>query len=224
MQNLLELLKHPLKSEADLLLRCRVIEGYTLAHLAMVLGGSIPPDPLKRKGWVGQAVELALGASAKSKAIPDFSELDIELKTIPINHKGKPCESTFVTSIALLTIHKAQWKTSLCYRKLKRVLWLPIEADVAIPFAQRRIGQAFLWSPSEKEEGILSQDWLELSTMIGTGRLHEINASNGQYLQVRPKAANAQSLCFGFDEYGKKVLTLPRGFYLRRRFTQSLFP
>jgi len=58
--------------------------------------------------------------------------------------------------------------------------------------------------------------------MISTGRLAEINAGMGQYLQVRPKAANSKSLCYGFDETGNKVLTLPRGFYLRSTFTASI--
>ena len=58
--------------------------------------------------------------------------------------------------------------------------------------------------------------------MISTGQLAEIDATRGEYLQVRPKAANGQSLCYGLDEAGNKVLTLPRGFYLRRRFTQTI--
>ncbi len=58
--------------------------------------------------------------------------------------------------------------------------------------------------------------------MIGTGHLDEINGRIGLYLQVRPKAANAKSLCYGFDSEGNKVLTLPRGFYLRSLFTEQI--
>src|SRR5437870_5691279 len=106
--------KQALKSEAELLARCQAIEGYSLMQLAALLGCNIPPDPLKRKGWAGQAIEVALGATAGSKARPDFCGLGVELKTLPINHLGKPAESTFVTSISLLTIHKESWSTSLC--------------------------------------------------------------------------------------------------------------
>ena len=52
--------------------------------------------------------------------------------------------------------------------------------------------------------------------------LAEIDASMGEYLQVRPKAANGKSLCYGFDEVGNKILTLPRGFYLRSSFTMTV--
>ena len=177
---------------------------------------------LQRKGWTGQAIEKALGTTAGNRAGPDFCALGVELKTLPINHLGKPAESTFVTSIPLLTIHQEHWHSSQCYAKLKRVLWLPIEGEHDIPFQHRRIGPAVLWSPSSEEETILSNDWMELSFMISSGKLAEIDASMGDYLQVRPKAANGKSLCYGVDEQGNKVLTLPRGFYLRSRFTATI--
>ncbi len=214
--------KMPLKSEEELLVRCKAIEGLSFLQLATQLGIFIPADPIKRKGWLGQAIELALGATAGNKSIPDFSGLGIELKTLPINQLGKPAESTFVTSIPLLTIQHESWETSQCYTKLKRVLWLPVEGDKSIDFPHRRIGRAILWSPSFEEENTLRKDWLDLTLLINTGRLAEISASMGEYLQVRPKAAHGKSLCYGFDEVGNKTLTLPRGFYLRSRFTMTL--
>ncbi len=201
---------------------CQAIEGLSFAQLAARLDLHIPDNPSQRKGWVGQAIELVLGANAGSLAQPDFLNLGVELKTLPINHLGKPAESTFVTTIPLLTVHKQVWKTSPCFAKLRRVLWLSIEGDVRIPFRHRRIGRGLLWSPTAEVEAALANDWYELTSMIGTGMLDEINASMGQYLQVRPKAANAKSLCYGFDAIGNKILTLPRGFYLRSRFTGML--
>jgi DNA mismatch repair protein MutH len=183
----------------------------------------IPKQPSRRKGWAGQAIELALGTTAGTKALPDFNHLGIELKSIPFNEAGRPSESTFVTSIPLLSVHHQTWLESTCYHKLRRVLWMPIEGAKQIPFEQRRLGQAILWSPSVEEEAILARDWLDLTTMIGTGKLEEIDASMGDYLQVRPKAAHGRSLCYGYDSEGNKVLTLPRGFYLRSKFTETIF-
>lgn len=216
------LVNHPPQSETELLQRCHAIEGLSFAQLATHLNIVVPDNPLQRKGWAGQAIEMALGANGGSLQRPDFNELGIELKTLPINHLGKPSESTFVTTIPLLTVHKQEWPTSQCFSKLKRVLWLSVEGDVGIPFLHRRIGGGLLWSPSPEQEAILANDWSELTLMIGTGKLAEINAGMGQYLQVRPKAANAKSVCYGFDEAGNKILTLPRGFYLRSSFTGSL--
>lgn len=212
----------PPRDEQELLDRASAIAGISLGQLASRVGAFSPYDQLHDKGWAGQLLETALGANAASKPEPDFSDLAIELKTLPLNKRGKPKESTFVCTIALLGVQDSIWEDSLVCRKLSRVLWIPIEAESAIPLAQRRIGSAILWSPSPEQERILRQDWQELIDLIVMGRLSEINGKRGQYLQVRPKAANARSLCWGVGETGARVLTLPRGFYLRTRLTVQL--
>lgn len=209
-------------SEAELLARCQEIEGLSFAQLSLELNLIIPHEANQRKGWIGQAIELALGADARNKASPDFQTLSIELKTIPIASNGKPAESTFITSIPLLTIHQEQWHSSQCYSKLKRILWVPIEGDKIIPYSQRRIGRAVLWSPNANQEAILADDWNHLTLLISTGQLEILDASAGIYLQVRPKAANGKALCYATDLKGNKVQTLPRGFYLRSLFTNSI--
>src|SRR5689334_2104627 len=101
-----------LNSEAELEARCQQIEGLSFLQLASFLQLTIPAEKQRRKGWAGLAIELALGASAGSKSLPDFTTLGIELKTLPLNEKGSPAESTFVTSIPLLKIQQQQWLTS----------------------------------------------------------------------------------------------------------------
>lgn len=210
------------QTEEELLQLCQGIEGLTFAQLGLSLGLSIPSNPNHRKGWVGQAIELALGTDAGNKALPDFQTLGIELKTLPLSALGKPSESTFVTSIPLLTIHNQTWKNSQCYAKLKRLLWIPIEGDKSIAYPQRRIGRGFIWSPTALQEEILAADWNYLSLQISTGQLESLDARAGTYLQVRPKASDSRALCYCFDAEGNKVQTLPRGFYLRSLFTQQL--
>ena len=209
-------------NEEVLLARCAEVEGLTFAALAARLGIDIPFMPSQRKGWLGSALEVVLGTTAGTAPKPDFHHLGIELKTLPMGAQGRPQESTFVTSINLRTIHEETWETSQCYSKLKRVLWIPVEGDKKIAFEHRRIGRGFLWSADATAIKILENDWHELSFMLGRGKLADVDASMGTYLQVRPKAANAQALCYGFDETGKKILTLPRGFYLRPSFTAKM--
>ncbi|CAM3012294.1 DNA mismatch repair endonuclease MutH [Legionella worsleiensis] len=213
---------NPPTTECELLARSNAIQGLSFVQLSMALKLSIPANPVHRKGWVGMALELALGTDANNKAEPDFQQLGIELKTLPIARSGRPAESTFVTSIPLLTVHHQKWKSSQCYAKLKRVLWLPVEGDKNIPFEHRRIGKGFLWSPNDDEERILSADWNYLTAQISTGNLEQINATVGTYLQIRPKAATGKCLCFSYDADGNKVKTLPRGFYLRTVFTNQI--
>lgn len=213
---------NPPRTEDELIARCASIQGFSFYQLSMTLGLTIPSTSAQRKGWTGMALELVLGTDANNKSAPDFQELGVELKTLPIGKSGKPSESTFVTSIPLLTIHQQNWQGSQCYAKLKRVLWLPIEGDRDIPFEQRRIGCGFLWSPDEHEEKVLAADWNYLTAQISTGQLETIDATVGEYLQIRPKGANGKSLCYAYDELGTKIQTLPRGFYLRSKFTSKI--
>jgi len=185
--------------------------------------GSVPPVELvKAKGWAGQLLERALGASAASRAEPDFQHLGVELKSLPVDARGRPRESTFVCTIALSEIGDVEWESSRVWRKLRRVLWLPIEADRRLLPAERRVGEPLLWSPSAEEKSALRFDWEELSGLMGRGAVEAITGHLGKWLQVRPKAANGQARRRALDADGVGFATLPRGFYLRAAFTARL--
>jgi DNA mismatch repair protein MutH len=211
----------PPLSEKILLESASEIAGKTLQQIANQQGLTTPDDQLHHEGWVGQLLELSLGATASSRPEPDFQHIGIELKTLPLNRSGSPKESTFVCAINLSKI-ESRWEESLVKHKLSRVLWIPIEADPEIPLAARRIGSAILWSPDEKQESSLKCDWQELMEMIAMGELEQITAHQGKYLQVRPKAANTRALTKGTDSEGEEILTLPRGFYLRTSLTRQI--
>ena len=211
----------PPLSEKELLESASEIAGMTLQQIANQQNLETPDNQLHHKGWVGQLLESSLGATAGSLPEPDFQHIGVELKTLPLNRSGSPKESTFVCAINLTSI-EPDWENSLVKHKLSRVLWLPIEADPDIPLAARRIGSAILWSPNEKQETMLRLDWEELMEMVNIGELERITAHQGQYLQVRPKAANAKALRKGFNNEGEEILTLPRGFYLRTSFTKQI--
>ncbi len=210
------------KNEQELLERCHQIAGLSFAQLASRHGLSIPEHSLQRKGWLGQLIELALGTNAGNQSLPDFIHLGIELKTLPLSITGRVSESTFLCTIPLLSFHEQQWENSSCLSKLKKILWVPVEGDKSIPYAHRRIGQAILWSPDEKALRILRADWEYFNDMISLGRLEEIDARHGEYLQIRPKGANARSLVNAYGAGGQQIKTLPRGFYLRSSFTQTV--
>lgn len=210
------------QSESELLERARQIAGMTLGQLATQLDEVVPRSLNHAKGWIGQLLEKHLGATAGNLPEPDFQHLDIELKTLPVNAQGLPRESTYVCTVPLNDNHDLNWEQSWVRHKLKRVLWVPVEAESSIPIAQRHVGQALLWSPSVEQEMVLKQDWEELMDMVCTGQLDNISARQGTYLQIRPKAANARSLMKTADESGNPTLTLPRGFYLRTCFTQQI--
>lgn len=201
--------------------RAGALAGRTLRDIAVEAGLVVPPDQLRMKGWVGELIERCLGADAESLSEPDFRAIGVELKTVPLNARGLPAESTYVCVVPLGS-DPAQWELSNVRRKLSRVLWMPVEADPQLALPARRVGSAFLWSPDASEEAALRADWEELTGMIAVGELDSVTARHGQCLQVRPKAANARSLTPAADRDGAPGRTLPRGFYLRARFTGSI--
>ena len=206
----------------ELIQRGQNIAGLTLGEIANNLNIQIPKDLKKNKGWAGLLLENVLGASASTKAEPDFPHLGVELKSLPINRHGKPLESTFVCVAPLVGLTGSTWSTSYIRYKLAKVLWVPIIAEREIPIADRIVGTPFLWQPSEEEDHLLSQDWQELTDMIVLGNVENIQGKHGQVLQLRPKAANSQAKTKAFDKHGRPFMTLPRGFYLKAHFTQQL--
>ena len=209
-------------SEQELLDRCYQLAGLTLAELAAMHRIELPVDLRREKGIVGQLLEVALGASAGSKAEPDFPHLQIELKTIPVDEQGRPLESTYVCVAPMTGFTVERFEDSWVYRKLSRVLWVPVLASRQIPLQQRVIGRAFLWQPTEQELAILRQDWEELMELLRLGKLSQIKGQHGTALQLRPKGANSQARTNALDEDGATVQALPRGFYLKTSFTSTL--
>jgi DNA mismatch repair protein MutH len=212
----------PPKTQQELMQRVQEIAGYTLAELARLQNLETPDDLTHAKGWAGQLLEHCLGASAGSKAEPDFAGLGIELKTIPLTATGQPKESTYVCTVPLSEQATLDWMDSWVRRKLNHVLWLPIEADPDIAIGQRRIGSGVLCHLTPQQDRVLKQDWEEHMELISTGRINEISAHHGTYLQVRPTAADSTALRDTTNEQGEPVKTLPRGFYLRTVFTSEI--
>ncbi len=208
------------ETETELLQRAQTLAGETLASIAQICKSRIPPDLRQEKGWVGQLLETALGATAGAKAKPDFELIDVELKTIPINIKQLPKESTFVCTVPQRPA--LTWHESHVWQKLKRVLWLPVEADNKIPLTKRRIGTPILWSPNPQQEAILQQDWHELCEMLILGQYDQLTAKQGTYLHCRPKAAHSRILRKDINQQGETQLIVPRGFYLRTSLTAEV--
>ncbi|WP_422526661.1 DNA mismatch repair endonuclease MutH [Serratia fonticola] len=212
----------PPENEQQLLARAQALAGFNLGELAARAQVSIPKDLKRDKGWVGMLLELYLGAMAGSKPEQDFPELGIELKTIPVDAAGNPLETTFVCVAPLTGNSGVTWESSHVRHKLARVLWIPVEGERQIPLAQRRVGSPLLWQPNQEETEMLRRDWEELMDLIVLGQVERITARHGEVLQLRPKAANNKALTEATGEQGQPILTLPRGFYLKKNFTRAL--
>ena len=67
----------PPSSEAELIQRATTLAGRSLAEIAFECGVVMPENLRRHKGWVGQLLELALGADAESLPEPDLRAIGV---------------------------------------------------------------------------------------------------------------------------------------------------
>ena len=192
-----------------------------MGQIASDFGLPVPPDLRRNKGWIGQVMEEVLGATAASRAEPDFPHLAVELKTLPVESSGRVRESTYVCTAPLTSVGDS-WENSWVCHKLACVLWVPIVSVSGTPPGERVVGTPLLWRPSEEQRRQLERDWHELTQLMRRGELWMISGHRGEALQLRPKAANASSTQWVLDEDANWVQEIPFGFYLRASFTREL--
>ncbi len=210
----------PPRSSSELLERAVALSGRTLGWIAERHVAGVPLDLRRNKGWPGQLLEVALGATASSRPVPDFPHLGIELKTVPVAPTGRPTEGTYVCRASFSLTDLGRWESSWVRHKLQHVLWVPLLGEG--PVADRRVGSPVLWSPSAEEEALLREDWEAFAHLIALGELWQITGRMGKVLQIRPKAQNRHSVRWALDDRADWVQALPRGYYLRARFTATI--
>lgn len=210
----------PPRTVDELLARADDLAGRSLGQVAGVHGVPLPDDARRAKGWIGMLVERALGATAGSRAEPDFPHLGVELKTLPVDPTGRPYESTYVCTARLDGTLARTWEESWVKHKLATVLWVPVVGRDAL--ADRRIGAPILWRPSPDEEALLRADWDAIAEAIGLGETWQLEARRGVALQLRPKAATGSDRTWMLDDEGEWAHVNPRGFYLRPSFTAAI--
>lgn len=211
----------PPTTESELLFRANGIAGKTLGELALLWGEEVPTTLLRAKGWIGQLIEKALGANAMNLDQPDFINLGIELKTLPINPKRIPSESTYICT-APIPATDPDWESSRVWRKMAKILWVPIESTQSKPLLAQRIGTPILWSPPTEIYQTLKRDWEELMELITLGHFEDLSAHKGKYLQIRPKAANAKTFIKVINHVGQAISIVPKGFYIRATLTKQI--
>lgn len=212
---------NPPKNVSSLLNNCQNITGMSIKQLALATKTPMPKNLSIFKGWLGELLEICLGADAKNLPVPDFQELGIELKTIPLTKNFTPAESTYVCTAPINNL-ELNWNDSRVKKKLSHVLWVPFEASKDIPLENRKILQPLLWKPNTEQEAILKSDWEELTDMLRFGMAEQLSARFGKYLQIRPKAANSRAMINTINEYGEPIKIVPKGFYLRASFTKEI--
>ena len=208
------------KSELELLNKAQQLAGMTLSQVSKNQDIILPTNLSKAKGLIGQLAENHLGVTAPNAPEPDFPELGVELKTLPLDIRGLPTESTYICRCH--SQFEPSWSDSRVWHKTQRILWLPIESGPDLALGSRRFGLAQLWSPSPEQAQQMATDWEELMEALNCGDLDQTGAQHGQILQLRPKAANSTCLHQHVGEDATLIASVPKGFYFRSSFTRSI--
>lgn len=205
----------------ELARRAADLEGRTVAELAGIASREAPHGGAHTKGRVGEILEIVLGATGGSgERRVDFPSIGVELKTIPLGATGRPLESTFVCSMRV--DEDVDFDRSWVRRKLDRVLFVPVIGDRRSPLSLRKIGKPSVWTPTPPQLEQLRADYDDIVGLLGIGRVEDVTAHLGRYLQLRPKARDGTPRALAFGEDGERIRTVPRGFYLRARFTEAI--
>ena len=209
------------KSKNELLKKALGLSGKKITFLHDMFRNKFDIECKCSKGYFGKLVELYLGASASNLPIPDFPNLNIELKTLPLNKKMQVNHHIKVCATSIFPNSKnTTWEKSILKLKLSRILWIPFESDKSISFKKRRIGHAFI-SNLNKYEDLFKQDYENITNLMLYGKIEKISASTGKYLILKSTSSNKNLLKY-YDIDGKLIFSKLKAFYLKKQFIDNV--
>jgi DNA mismatch repair protein MutH len=210
--------------EKSILAFAKRLEGKTLDE-AVKLEKPLEGSPAVRKGKVGLIYEAYFGLPPSNESEPDFPEVGIELKVVPLvkgaDGRLRIKERTAVSMINYMRIVKETWETASVRKKLRRILFIFFEVRPGKSEAAYLTKSVFLWSPSHIDERFFDFDWTGTKKKVEQGKAHEISEADSVYLgAVRKGAGKGKDLQ---PQPFSGIQAPSRAFALKQCFTRMLF-
>lgn len=209
------------KRFSDLLRVYTEIQGIPFRELAETLTYDISKDPKSMKAAAGDIAEIVAGKKPDSLPEADFSQFDIEVKTVPLDLMGHPRENTKITALNYTRLLTEEWATSHVYEKVRVVLFVPIVKEDTKRPDSWYVRSPFIWMPSRGQLSVIRNDWETIQGMVQRGE--QLAAKIGQYL-----IANTSGQGKGRDERtyhllnGRAIKVKTRAFFLRKTFVSEI--
>jgi DNA mismatch repair protein MutH len=130
------------------------------------------------KGSVGRYVETYFGIEANSDAEPDFASAGVELKTVPLQRRGRELaakERTFITAIGYRSAADQLFEGSPLDLKTRHTLYVFYEWQREIPIARFEVLGVLLHERDDLDELMLRDVHSHVQAMVRQGRAHEIS-------------------------------------------------
>lgn len=130
------------------------------------------------KGAVGRYVETYFGLEASSAAGPDFAEAGVELKTVPLQRRGRSLsakERTFITAIDYRSIVGQPFEGSPLDLKTRRTLYVFYGWEPEVPISGFRVLGVLLHERDDLDDLMIREAHAHVVDMVRRGRAHEIS-------------------------------------------------
>jgi DNA mismatch repair endonuclease MutH len=205
-------------TEAEIIQRAESLPGRLVGSLEDLVGGRSGQG----KGDVGLTVERFFGIAQNALPEPDFPAARIELKVVPLVHRGGSLqvkERTVISMIDYNSLVLETWTDAHVRRKL-HILFvffehLPGESKALFP-----IRAVLLWSPDAVTGALLRADWERVRIKVRQGRAAELSESDGRVLGPCTKGTNSNTLR---AQPFSSVRAKSRAFALKPAFTFQLY-
>ncbi len=180
----------------------------------------------KNKGILGIIVEeMYFGFQRNTSSEADFKQVGVELKVSPyelIKDKTKVAERLVLSKINFNKTVEVDFFQSHLWKKINTLLLVYYLRDKSIiNNLQYLINYVTLFSPSDTDLKIITQDYQKIISKIRSGKAHELSESDTMYLGACTKGATAaKSLTKQF--YNPKQLAKSRAFSFKRSYMDTV--
>ena len=169
---------------------------------------------INHKGFLGELSRRMFGTS--KKALPEFAENGIEMKTVRLGKGGVPPEDMSFPHFDFLTVHNQAWEDSDFFEKIERkFLFVVFAADAE---GELRFEKVFYWNMPFEDRMEAAAVWHKTKELIGQSSVSFPRASQTRVAHVRPNGRNRAD-----------TLSLPDGtqftkqaFWLNRRYIAQI--
>jgi len=186
---------------------------------------------LKNKGSIGNIIEESwFGIKNNNSPLPDFSEVGIELKVIPLTKQRNRLvvkERTKICSINYQELISENWETSHAKEKLNKILFIYYLYD-AKNIRESTVKKIDLWQLNQNHnEMIIQNDWLIVQQKVHEGYAHKLSERDSKILAAsrsgqggKDKDGNLRDLVQQpIKKYEDEALK--RAFSLKQSFTNQ---
>jgi DNA mismatch repair endonuclease MutH len=157
-----------------------------------------PTLDVKDKGAIGKIIEeYGFGLKNNSEAQPDFHEVGVELKVVPLKTSGKGLsvkERTKICSINYNLIIDSNWETSNAKHKLDHILFVFYEYNKIVHLNSQIKDFYFFELKTQLAEPIIQLDWKRTKQMVVEGKAHELSESQNKILAASRSGAGGPSV------------------------------